>query len=122
VVDPSLAGRPKGQPRPVIMSMLLAVVTLGIFTFYWTYRTHQEIKDYSGMGVGGLLGVLIYFVFSPATFFLVPSEIEQMMTRSGQKSRVWGLTGLWVLLPLLGPIVWFHKVQGQLNEFWATAP
>jgi hypothetical protein len=93
----AVATRPKGRPRPVIMSMLLAVVTLGIFTLYWTYRTHQEIKEYSELGVGGLLGLLgllIYLVIS----------------------------GLWLLLPLFGPIVWFGKVQGQLNEFWTTAP
>jgi hypothetical protein len=118
----TVAARPKGQPRPVIMSMLLAVVTFGIFTLFWTYRTHKEIKAYSEMGVGGLLGLLIYIVISPVTFFLVPIETEQMLTKAGRPSRVSVFTGFWVLLPLFGPIIWFHKVQTQLNEFWTTAP
>ena len=31
-----------------------------------------------------------------------------------------GIYGLWVLLPLIGPIIWFVQVQGALNEFWRS--
>ena len=31
------------------------------------------------------------------------------------------MTGLWALIPLIGGIVWLFKVQGRLNEFWASA-
>jgi hypothetical protein len=31
---------------------------------------------------------------------------------------VTGITGLWLLLPLVGAFVWFIKVQGALNRFW----
>ena len=58
---------------------------------------------------------------SPVTWFLVPSEVNQMLQRRGVQSRVSAVTGLWVLLPLLGGFFWFPRVQGQLNEFWATA-
>jgi hypothetical protein len=59
-----------------------------------------------------------YFVVSPVTYFLLASEVGQMVQRSGRPSRVKGITGLWILLPLVGPIVWFVKVQGQLNDYW----
>ena len=54
------------------------------------------------------------------TFFLLPIEIQGMLARTGRVSRVSALTGLWILLPLAGPIVWFVKVQGQLNEYWES--
>ena len=32
-------------------------------------------------------------------------------------SAIWGL---WFLLPIIGNIIWYVKVQHALNEFWAT--
>lgn len=113
---------PKGKPRSIGVSILLAIVTLGIYTLVWTYQTHQELKDYAGVGVGGALGLLIYLVVSPVTFFLIPNDLNTVNTRLARPSRVSALTGLWFLLPLFGPIVWFVKVQGQLNELWTTTP
>lgn len=110
-----------GTPRGIGVSILLAIVTLGIYTYVWTWRTHAEIKDHSGIGVGGPLGFVIYFIISPVTFFLLPSEVGQMVSRTGQPSRVSGITGLWIVLPLIGVIVWFVKVQGQLNDYWRAA-
>lgn len=109
---------PVGKPRGIGTSIGLAIITLGIYTFVWTWKTHDEIKRHSGLGVGGPVGFIIYFVVSPVTFFLLPSEIRQMVERTGRPSTVKGLTGLWILLPLIGSIVWFVKVQGQLNEYW----
>lgn len=51
---------------------------------------------------------------------LLPSEVGQMVRRSGRPSRVSGITGLWILLPIAGTIVWFVKVQGQLNSYWRS--
>jgi hypothetical protein len=107
-----------GKPRSIGTSIGLAIITLGIYTFVWTWKTHDEIKRHSGIGVGGPLGFVIYFVVSPVTFFLLASEVGQMVQRSGRPSRVKGITGLWILLPLVGSIVWFVKVQGQLNDYW----
>jgi len=109
-----------GKPRGIGISILLAIVTLGIYTYVWTWKTHAEIKDHSGIGVGGPLGFVIYFIVSPVTFFLLAGEVGQMVSRSGQASRVRGLTGLWILLPIIGAIVWFVKVQGQLNDYWRS--
>jgi hypothetical protein len=116
---PAATGTP-GKPRSIGTSILLAIVTLGIYTYVWTWKTHEEVKRNSGSGVGGPLGFIIYFVVSPVTFFLLPSEIRQMLERAGRPSRVKGTTGLWILLPVAGPIVWFVKVQGQLNEYWRS--
>lgn len=111
---------PLGRPRPIGMSILLAIVTLGIYCFVWVYQTQKEIKDHSGIGVGGGLGLLIYFLIGIVTIFLVPSEINEMMRLSSRESRVTGLTGFWALIPIAGAFIWFFKVQGQLNEYWES--
>jgi hypothetical protein len=107
-----------GKPRSIGVSIVLAIVTFGIYTFVWVYKTQDEIKRHSGIGVGGVLGLVIYLLISIVTFFLVPSEVRQMLERDGLDSPVRGMTGLWVLLPLIGQIIWFVKVQSALNAYW----
>ena len=107
-----------GHTRSTGLCILWAFLTLSIYTYIWTYRTHNEIKRHSGNGVGGVLGLVIYFLISPVTFFVLPSEIRQMYEREGMESPVRGVTGLWILLPIAGIFVWFVKVQGALNSYW----
>ena len=112
---------PVGNTRSIGLSILWAILTLGIYTFVWTYKTHEEIKRYSGNGVGGVIGLVIYFLISPVTFFVVPSEVRYLYEDlDGRPSPVRGVTGLWFLLPLLGTMVWFVKTQGALNRYWQS--
>lgn len=53
------------QPRNIGTSILLAIVTLEIYTFVWTYKRHQEMKEHSGEGVGGVLSLVIYILSRP---------------------------------------------------------
>jgi len=107
-----------GRTRSIGISILLAIVTLGIYTFFWVYWTQKEVKQHSGVGIVGGLGLLVYILISPATYFLVASDTESMYRARGWNPPVTTLTGLWVLLPLAGAIVWFVKVQGALNAYW----
>jgi hypothetical protein len=111
---------PLGKPRSIGISILLAIVTFGIYTFFWTFKTHEEMKLHTGRGLGGGIGVLIYFLASPATWFLVPNEIEKMYQLDGRQSPVQAIWGLWLLLPLLGAFIWFPRVQGALNNYWVA--
>jgi uncharacterized protein DUF4234 len=110
---------PVGHMRSIGLSILWAVLTLGIYCVIWTYKTQEEVKRYSGNGIGGVLGLVIYILISPVTFFIVPSEVRYMYEDlDGQNSPVRGITGLWFILPLLGALIWFIKVQGALNRYW----
>ncbi len=112
---------PVGNTRSIPLSILWAILTLGIYTFIWVYRTQEEIKRYSGNGVGGVLGLVIWWLISPVTYFVVPSEVRYMYEDlDGGTSPVRGTTGLWILLPIAGPFVWFFKVQGALNRYWES--
>lgn len=109
-----------GQTRHVWKSILWAILTIGIYTYVWVFRTHHEMNDFTGRGVGGWLGFIIYFVFAPITWFLVPSEIKDMYQRDGRESPVGPWRGLWVLLPIIGAFFWFIPVQNALNDFWMS--
>ena len=100
--------------------ILLTIVTLGIWGIFWTYRTSEDLKKYNGDGLGGVLGLVIYIVFSVVLMFTIPNEIKNMHERDGRQSPVSALLGLWFLLPLIGNIIWYLKVQGALNEFWIS--
>jgi hypothetical protein len=112
---------PVGETRSVGLSIVWFILTLGIYSFYWVYKTHEEIKRYSGNGIGGVLGLVIWLLISPVTFFVVPSEVRWLYEDlDGETSPVRGITGLWFLLPLLGSLIWFVKVQGALNRYWES--
>ncbi|MDX6503250.1 MAG: hypothetical protein QOE29_375 [Gaiellaceae bacterium] len=109
-----------GETRSIGLSILWTILTLGIYPFFWVFKTSEEMKQYSGEGVGGWLALVLYIVIAPVTWFLIPSEVGKLYSRDGQQPPVTGITGLWLLLPLVGTIVWFVKVQGALNRFWIS--
>ena len=111
---------PLGQPRGIGFAILLAIVTLGIYTLYWVFKTQDEVKEHSGIGVGGVVGLVIYIVLSPVTWFLIPSDVGKMFKADGREAPFTGWTGLWLLLPIIGAFVWFIKIQGALNRYWES--
>ena len=112
---------PVGHTRSAGLSILWAILTLGIYCAIWVYKTQEEVRRYSGNGVGGVIGLVIYLLISPVTFFIVPSEVRYMYEDlDGEISPVHGISGLWFLLPLIGPLIWFIRVQGALNRYWES--
>jgi len=68
-----------------------------------------------------VLGLVIWLLISPVTFFVVPSDVRWMYEDlDGDTSPVRGIHGLWILLPIFGPIIWFFQVQGALNRYWES--
>lgn len=53
-----------------------------------------------------------------------PGEVGDMYERRNQTKPVSGSTGLWsfpgFLLLGIGPIVWFVKTNGALNNYWRS--
>jgi hypothetical protein len=112
---------PVGETRQIPLCFVWFILTLSLYGIYWVYKTQEEVKRYSGNGIGGVLGIVIYIVISPVTFFVVPSEVRYMYEDlDGNTSPVRGIYGLWILLPIVGPIIWFVQVQGALNRYWES--
>jgi Domain of unknown function (DUF4234) len=116
---------PVGNKRGVLFVLLISLITIGIYTLYWAYKTHEEMKQHTGDGLGGVLGLVVWIIISPVSAFVIPSEVRKMYAQDGRASPITGWTGLWffpfgvLIIPL---IVWFVKVQGALNRYWESKP
>ena len=114
---PSARG-PIGKPSNLGMTILLSIVTLGIWTFIWTYRQFEDFKKYSGKGLGGTIGVVLGIFVNPVVWFMIPIELKAIYEAEGETSPVEPIWGLWFLLPIVGAFIWYFKVQAAINDFW----
>jgi hypothetical protein len=113
------AGRgPVGKVRSPWAVIGLSIITLGIYFLYWTYQVFREMKDRTGNGVGGVIGLVIALVIGIVNWFLIPSEVGNMYAQAGKSKPVRGVTGFWNLIPIIGGFIWIFKVQGALNRAW----
>lgn len=112
--------RPLGKPRGWVVVLLLTLVTLGIYGLVWQYKTFQEMQDYSGEGIGGVVGLILAIFLGFVNWFLMPAEVGNLYAAEGQEKPVSGITGLWNLLPLVGTFIWLAKTQNALSRFWES--
>jgi Domain of unknown function (DUF4234) len=111
---------PIGNQRGLVFVILMSIVTLGVYHLYWVYKVFGEMKQHTGEGIGGVLGLVIALVINPVNFFLMPSEVGKMYRGDGRIVPISGWTGLWVLLPIVGWLVWTVRVQRALNRYWTS--
>jgi hypothetical protein len=109
---------PVGRIRQPIVVVLLSIITIGIYQLYYQYAMFKEMKDYSGRGIGGGVGLVIAIFVSPVNLFLMPNEVGNLYKAEGQLPPVTAIVGLWNLIPLIGTLIWLWKVQGAMNSFW----
>jgi hypothetical protein len=102
------------------LNILLTIVTCGVWAAIWSYQTGEDLKKYNGDGFGGVINVIVFILLSPVLMFTIPYEIQKMYDRDGRVSPVTPLWGLWFLLPLIGNIIWYLRVQAALNDFWLS--
>jgi len=112
-----------GKIRSTGICILLVIVTLGIYSLVWFYKTHEEMKRNSGQGLGGLIALLLAFFVGIVMPYITSNEVGNLYARRGQHQPVSALTGLWYfpgMLILVGPLVWFIKTNGALNAHWRS--
>ena len=100
------------------MTILLSIVTCGIWTIVWSYKNGEELKQWRNDGIGGVGYLLITLFVSPVTMFLMASEVEKAYRDEGREPPITTIWGLWFLLPLIGPIIWYVRIQNALNDYW----
>jgi len=114
---------PLGQPRGIGFAILLYIITIGIYGWYWVYKTMEEMKRHTGDGLGGVLSLVVWILLAPVMAFVIPSEVGRMYRRDGREAPLSGWTGLWLFpfgIFLIPAIVWFVKIQGALNRYWES--
>lgn len=114
---------PVGKVRSTGICILLSLVTLGVYSLYWYFKVHEEMKRHTGSGLGGVVAVVIGFFVGIVMPFITSSEVGGLYGRRGQAAPVSGATGLWYfpgIFILVGPLVWFIKTNGALNDYWRS--
>jgi hypothetical protein len=111
---------PLGQPRSIGLVILLTIITFGIWTLVWSYQNGDEIKRHANTGIGGVGYLLITLLISPVTMFLMAGEVEQLYRREGKEPPITTIWGLWFLLPIIGNIIWYVRIQKSINDYWTS--
>ena len=114
---------PVGHIRGTGFAILLTIVTLGIYSWYWWYKTHEELKAHSGQGIGGPLALVLAILVSIVMPFITSSEVGNIYARRGQPEPVTAKTGLWYfpgMFIIVGPFIWFIKTNGAINDYWRS--
>lgn len=115
---------PIGKIRSTGTCVLLTIVTLGIYTLVWYYKTHTEMRRHTGTGLGGGIALVLAIFVGVVMPFLSSNEVGDLYKRRGQQPPVSVVTGLWALLLgwffFVGLIVWFVKTNGALNDYWRS--
>jgi hypothetical protein len=115
---PEVPREPIGKPRSVGLTILVAVVTFGIWTWVWSYMNGEELKTYRRNGLGGVAYLVLTVIFVPITMFLMANEVENLYLDADEQPRITTLWGLWFLLPLIGNIIWYVRIQHAINTYW----
>jgi hypothetical protein len=112
---------PIGKVRGTGISILLFIVTLGIYGWFWYYGVHDEMKRHkNGQGLGGGIALVLAIFVGIVMPFITADEVGKLYEARGQAKPVSAITGLWIILPLAGAIVWFVKTNGALNDYWKS--
>jgi hypothetical protein len=111
---------PLGTQRSVGMTILLTIVTLGIWSLVWSFQNGDELKRHANTGLGGVAYLLITLFISPVTMFLMAGEVEQLYRREGKEPPITTIWGLWFLLPIIGNLIWYVRIQKSINDYWTA--
>lgn len=112
-----------GKVRSTGLAILLCLVTLGFYAIYWFFAVHKEMKRHSGNGLGGPIALLLTIFVGFVMPFVTANEVGNLRSSRGLEPKVSAVTGLWSFpgsLIVVGPIVWFVKTNGAINDFWAS--
>ena len=98
---------PVGTVRPTGKSILLFVITFGIYSYVYNYKVHKEMKEHSSRGIGGGVALLLTLVAGVAMPFVTSAEVGGLYSRRGLPEPVRGWTGLWLVGPAVGGYLLF---------------
>ena len=122
--EPNVSGdmpvpqREVGKPRSIGLTILLAIVTFGIWTLLWSFWNGEDLRRYRGDGLGGGIYLVIALLIQPVLMFMMADEVAKLYEQDGQEAPITAVWGLWFLLPLIGHIIWYVRMQRSLNDFW----
>lgn len=111
-----------GQTRVVWRSLVLHLVTFGIWRRVWLYRVNKELDGHEALGLRHDLNVVLLClpVVGPSVVTAQTAvRTRRMLQGSGLAyGPAWAVyLATWV--PILGNLFFIGWEQGRLNRFWA---
>ena len=96
----------------MVMQVILAIITLGIYTIYWFYVTLGELYKANGRADEKRWLWTILYIIPIAQFFAYWHQSEQYAQFVSNKYPGIAIFILWIVF---APVVWF-LVQTDLNR------
>ncbi len=84
-----ISAGPRGDVRSPVFVIVMWFITLGIYGLYWQYKVFKELKEHTGEGIGGVIGLILAILLGIVNVFLLPSEIGNMYARGAGEARAW---------------------------------
>jgi hypothetical protein len=111
-----------GTKREPIMVILLTFITCGIYSFYWHYKTGDELRLATGRpDIINPVFVFVSICCPPVMLYYIYTMDKALMELSTQRGKQYSSNFmLWILLCLLGVglFVEMFMVQDKLNDIW----
>ncbi|MBZ9571311.1 zinc ribbon domain-containing protein [Methanobrevibacter sp. TMH8] len=105
---------------PIRRLLLLMLLTLGVYSLYWIYKTNCYLKDDLGKDVSP--GLRTFLMIIPIAniiiFYQTLEDMNQFIKQERIETYSSGLNILiWFFIPFAGFWVYIN-VQESINEFW----
>lgn len=113
----------KSQPKSIALVIVLSVITCGIYTLYWIYRTSDDLKAYlQDESINPGLDLLLSILCFPYVIYWV-YKCGKLIVDAQRKSGIQEEDNsvLYLILTIFGlSIVSFAIMQSQLNKVWES--
>ena len=119
-----------GKKRSVIATILLSIITLGIYYLVWLYNIFTEADLYcegrvditSGAAAVGFLFIPLFnVIWAIMLWYKTPGLLTKMQEADGvaeNRIKHYGYYGWLYPIPVVGVILWIFMVQSAFNQYW----
>lgn len=112
----------RGEPREPAVVLILELITCGIYTIYWHYKTSQEIQlalgrtDETSPGMEILLMLITCGIYTIYWWYKYGKMVAELRTRHNLPPNDNAILHvvLCFVLPPANPLI----MQGDLNQIW----
>ena len=125
--DADSAGRPLGRLRHPLAVYLLSMLTLGLYYYYWVYRTIQECAAFTGRkDIKARIDLALMLVLPPyavyVSAFRLPEMIRAVQVQAKQPEAGALAVAPFFIIPCLAPALPFLAMayQDALNQVWIS--
>ena len=104
------------KQRSMAAVIIFPVITLGIYALYWAFQVGKELKEYNDSGMGEIFNLVLMLFLPIVPIFTMPNDVANAFKKENKDAEMTALTGLWILLPIIGLFIWIARVQDRLNR------